>query len=318
MRWDTIASVNTAPSRHIDPKLRPLLRAFRAQRRIRARSLLITIFGDSVAPRGGEIALKSLIELARPFGASERLVRTSIGRLASQNWIQVHRSGRLSYYRLTDRGRHEFAVATQRIYGDAPQEWRGVWTLILMPRLSAAEREEIVEEFRWRGFGQVMPGVLAYPGDRLQEVRGELAKMPSGPNVVVLNSSTQTPNQDLLLVSRAWDLADLERRYHRFVQLFEPAAQAAEHITMTPVSCFALRTLLIHEYRRIHLRDPLLPPSLLPGSWSGGAAAGLTRTLYRRIFRNAEQFLSEHAINKDGPLPPAGPEALLRFGGLSS
>src|SRR2546430_16693793 len=30
-----------------------------------------------------------------------------------------------------------------------------------------------------------------------------------------------------------------------------------------PIS-FIIRTLLIHEYRKIHLRDPLLPPALLP------------------------------------------------------
>lgn len=315
MGCDTMVPVDTV---QIDMALRPLLRAFRAQRPIRARSLLTTILGDSVAPRGGEIALKSLIELASPFGLSERLVRTSIGRLATQNWIQAHRIGRLSFYRLTERGRHEFAVATQRIYGDVPQEWSGVWTLMLMPQLSAAEREEVVEEFRWRGFGQVMPGLLAYPGDRVQEVRGELAKLHSAPSVLVLSSRAEAPGQDKLLVSQAWDLDDLERRYRRFVRLFEPAAQAAVRTAMTPMSCFALRTLLIHEYRRIHLRDPLLPPCLLPDSWFGGAAASLTRTLYRQVFRNAEKFLSVHASNQHGPLPPANSEALRRFGGLTS
>jgi phenylacetic acid degradation operon negative regulatory protein len=46
-----------------------------------ARSLLVTVFGDSVAPHGGRAWLGSLIGLLAPFGISERLVRTSVYRL---------------------------------------------------------------------------------------------------------------------------------------------------------------------------------------------------------------------------------------------
>ncbi len=303
-----------SPASASDSAARPLLRAFHGQRPIRAGSLLITIFGDSVAPRGGEIALGSLIELARPLGLSERLVRTSIGRLAQEDWLEATRAGRLSYYRLTARGRHEFAAATRRIYGAVASEWPGVWTLVLMPALSAAQRETIARELRWRGFGRPMPGVLAYPDDRLEEVREELAAHGLGAQALALTSTMASREEDARLVSRSWDLTELERRYRRFVRLFEPVAGSVERALPAPTHCFVIRTLLIHEYRRIHLRDPLLPPSLLPPSWTGTTAAELTRTLYGRVFRGTEQFISEHAANRAGPLPPASTEALRRFG----
>jgi phenylacetic acid degradation operon negative regulatory protein len=303
------------PSHRLGPA-RPVLRAFRSQRPLRAGSLLITIFGDSVAPRGGEIALASLIELCHPFGISERLVRTSIGRLAQDDWLEAARVGRNSFYRLTARGRKEFDLATQRIYSVATTEWTECWTLLLMFQLSTAERNSLSEALRWRGFGQAMPGVLAYPADRIEEVGAELAKSPAGSRVLCLRSTSSSPQADRSLAQHAWDLADLEQRYRRFVALFHPIARGLVPEAIAPAACFVIRTLLIHEYRRIHLRDPLLPASLLPPSWPGAAAAELCRRIYAAVFSGAERFLTLHGTNRAGPIPPASPQTLHRFGGL--
>ena len=78
-----------------------LLRRFRASRPLRAGSLLITIFGDAIAPRGGAVTLGSLIRLAAPFGLTERLVRTSVARLAQRRLAVARRAGRRSEYRLS-------------------------------------------------------------------------------------------------------------------------------------------------------------------------------------------------------------------------
>ena len=42
-----------------------------------------------------------------------------------------------------------------------------------------------------------------------------------------------------------------------------------------------MRTLLIHAYRRVLLRDPQLPAALLPLDWPGAAAYALCRDFYR-------------------------------------
>ena len=110
-----------------------LVARFRRQRPLRGGSLLVTILGDAIAPRGGTIALGSLIRLAMPFGLTERLVRTSIGRLANEQWVSFERSGRASFYSLTAHGRARFAEATQRIYGAPPQDWDGLWTVVIVP-----------------------------------------------------------------------------------------------------------------------------------------------------------------------------------------
>ena len=76
-----------------------------------------------------------------------------------------------------------------------------------------------------------------------------------------------------------------------------------------------MRTLLIHEYRKIHLQDPLLPPALLPAEWVGTEAYELTATLYAAVFAAAERFLTETGATIAGALPPAGAEVHARFGG---
>ena len=58
-----------------------------SMRPLRGGSLIITVFGDAILPRGGSIWLGSLIKLVQPLGLSERLVRTSVFRLAQDGWL---------------------------------------------------------------------------------------------------------------------------------------------------------------------------------------------------------------------------------------
>src|SRR5205807_947267 len=129
-----------APSAPVPAAVRALLRRWRAQRPLRAGSLLVTIFGDAIAPRGAAVTLGSLIRLAAPFGLTERLVRTSVARLARDGWLAARRSGRRSEYRLTRAGAERFAEATRRIYGQSPGAWDGRWTLLVIPPRSASGR----------------------------------------------------------------------------------------------------------------------------------------------------------------------------------
>ena len=121
---------------------------------------------------------------------------------------------------------------------------------------------------------------------------------------------------DRRLVESGWDLAELAQAYRRFVAGFSPIREALLSGSVPcPASAFALRTLLIHDYRKIHLRDPLLPDALLPKMWIGTAAYELCQELYRCVFRAAERHLTSQAHTLAGALPPASPEARGRFGG---
>src|SRR5436190_15250989 len=62
----------------------------------RAKSLVVTVWGDALAPHGGAVWLSGLIRLLAPLGLNERLVRTSVYRLARDGWLASRQAGRRS------------------------------------------------------------------------------------------------------------------------------------------------------------------------------------------------------------------------------
>jgi phenylacetic acid degradation operon negative regulatory protein len=289
-----------------------LLRRLHDQQPLRGGSLIITLFGDAIAPRGGVITLGSLIRVAGVFRLTERLVRTSVARLANEGWLAARRVGRQSEYSLAARG--DFAEATRRIYGRPLQRWSGQWTLVILPPgVGTRAREEL----RWLGFGQLSAGTFVHPSCTLEQAKGWLEDVQGAASALCLRSSSSDLDVDRQLVARGWDLGELTRRYRRFVATLEPIdaiVRAAARVQ--PEDALVVRTLLIHEYRKIHLQDPLLPAALLPEDWIGAAAYEVTRRLYSVVFAAAEQFLSATARTLDAALPPAERSAYERFGGI--
>jgi len=294
--------------------LRRLLTHFRSQRPLRGGSLLVTIFGDAIAPRGGAVTLASLIRLAAPFGLTERLVRTSVARLARQGWLVASRAGRHSEYRLSTQGAQRFAEAPQRIYGTATPVWDGHWTLIVLPQ-GRRRPASLREELRWLGFGQLSPTLFAHPGTSAEETRGWLHSLAGAQDGLLLHSAAADAATERALAAQGWDLAELERGYQRFLGRFAALEPALKGPAFTGETAFLVRTLLVHEYRKIHLQDPLLPPTLLPPDWVGARAYELARRVYGAVFAPAEDFLSVTARRLDGPLPEADAAAPARVGG---
>ncbi len=292
-----------------------LVTHFRRQRPLRAGSLIVTVFGDALAPRGGAISLASLIPLAGAFGLTERLVRTAAARLAAEDWLATRRSGRLSEYRLSPVGRQRFTEATRRIYAGPVADWNGRWTLVLMPGMDPPRRRRLRDVLAWEGFGEIEPGLLAHPTITPLEARRLLDTHRLHTVAVILEARASERAAERRLLQRGWDLVDLAARYRRFIARFAPVSAALARRAPEPAAAFLVRTLLIHEYRKIHLRDPLLPHPLLPRSWPGTAAYELSRALYARVLPASETHLARVAARLDGPLPPPDAALFQRFGG---
>jgi phenylacetic acid degradation operon negative regulatory protein len=289
---------------------------------LRAKSLLATVFGDAIAPHGGTARLSGLIALAAPFGINERAVRTAVFRLAAEGWLESGQVGRRSHYSLTEAGRRRFESAFRRIYAGASPEWRGDWCLVLEgPDLPRERRKALEAELGWLGFGRFAPGLLAHPGIDDAAVNAALQGLRVAGDVLVMRTAPAAVSFAAplpALVRRAWDLERLEADYRAFLARFRPALQPLQgRADADPERSFVVRTLLIHEYRRVTLRDPQLPAELLPAAWSGAAARTLTRNLYALTQQAAEAHLRATLDTPDGPLPPAAPDFQQRFGGLA-
>ena len=116
------------------------------------------------------------------------------------------------------------------------------------------------------------------------------------------------------LADRAWPLQRIDAGYARFTEVFAPLSGEAK--ALQPLDALAARVLLIHEHRRIVLRDPALPAPLLPEAWGGVAAWRLCARLYAAMAPASEQWL-DGVISQSGPLP-RGPDPARRFSGGGS
>jgi phenylacetic acid degradation operon negative regulatory protein len=73
------------------------------------------------------------------------------------------------------------------------------------------------------------------------------------------------------------------------------------------------RVLLIHEYRRIVLRDPILPAAILPADWPGAAARALCADIYAHVIAASERWLDDNSVGEDGAPLPASAKIERRF-----
>ncbi|NIB40909.1 phenylacetic acid degradation operon negative regulatory protein PaaX [Pseudomaricurvus alkylphenolicus] len=296
-----------------------LLTEFQQQRPIRGGSLIVSVFGDSISQHGGSVWLGSLIDALEPFGLNQRLVRTSVYRLIQENWLASNQIGRRSYYSFTDHGLRQYQKTARRIYASSRSEWDGQWTLVI-PAYVEDERDELRKELRWLGYGALATGILARPGADRRSLDETLQELGVVDKVVVMNAHTEeVASQKVLreLSQSCWNLNELEERYNAFLERYRPVLKAvSKSKQLEPDQCFQLRTLLIHDYRRILLKDTDLPDALLPSDWAGRAALNLTANIYKSTYRGAEQFLLEHMETADGRLPSADASFYQRFGGL--
>jgi phenylacetic acid degradation operon negative regulatory protein len=269
----------------------------------RTGSIVITVFGDAILPRGGSVWLGTLLAFFEMLDIEGGVVRTAMSRLAADGWLERSRVGRNSFYRLAAKGRQTFDAATRHIYDPAPSDWTGRFELLLIG--AGEDRDASREALKNAGFGSPLPGVWVAPSGVPvpEEARGAIR----------LEVSAEDDSGRRLL-RESWPLDRTADAYLKFMKTFEPLrGWIAGRDTIADADAFTARILLIHHYRRVVLRDPLLPPPLLPRNWPGNAARRLCGEIYRGLLLTSEQWLDRNATNESGPLPRADGELARRF-----
>jgi phenylacetic acid degradation operon negative regulatory protein len=270
-----------APSRPAEAALDRLITRLHERGRPRVWSLVITVFGDAVVPRGGRVALQALQDIMGRLRIEAGALRTAMSRLAADHWVTRERDGRNSFYRLAEEGRHAFDLATRRIYVGGPPDWDGTWTVAVAPPASDGDLRARMEE---AGFLPVEGSVYLRPGN-IPVIAGELAGM-----LVIHGSSAEHPEAMRML----WPSGEVAAAYSAFIEVYQPLSRALKRGgVFRPLDAIAARTLLLHDWRRIVLRDPGLPLALLPKDWPGEQARSLARDIYRRLAEPSEAWLTQ-------------------------
>ncbi len=283
---------------------------------ISSKSQLVTLFGDVMSVHGDWVWLGSLIEALEPLGYSERLVRTSVFRLVQDDWLQTRKVGRKSFYSFTDNAKKHYKKAARRIYAGQFGAWDGRWLIVMPSYVQEPELSTFRRQLQWLGFSPLASGVYAHPSFDQQSLEETVQELELSEKVVIFTSNTLDDASAKVLkqlVMDKWNIKELEQDYQRFIDIYQPLVTLLKTSRLTDKQSFLLRLLLVHEYRRILLKDHELPQDMLPTPWAGFAAHKLVSQLYGLLANASTHYIKRALQNADGKLPEESTDFWVRF-----
>ena len=103
---------------------------------------------------------------------------------------------------------------------------------------------------------------------------------------------------DPIAVAQAsWSLEEFSNAYQQLLADFKNVDQG---FCKTPQQAFLVRTLLIHQYRRILLKDPQLPSQILPTDWAGNQVRVRVAQIYKILSPVTDQYLNVLLNDRQG------------------
>lgn len=257
-----------------------------------ARSLLMTILGEFVLPFGQQVWTTSLVRALMMADIEEKSARQALARIAAEGWLSSDRVGRRVRWSLTDAGRRLLSEGAQRIYtfGSGEQSWDGRWLVVLIsiPESMRTLRHKLRTQLNWAGFGSPSPGVWISPRTGVEaDAKAILDDLELSDKAISFIAEYGALGNQQDMVTAAWNLAEVERRYEEFI------ADFAELDPRSPDDILLAQIRLVHEWRRFPFLDPQLPRLLLPSHWSGTAATRLFEAKHTRWREPARRRWSE-------------------------
>ncbi|MGH3498868.1 MAG: PaaX family transcriptional regulator [Nocardioidaceae bacterium] len=243
-----------------------------------ARSALFDLYGDHLRERGDEAPVASLVRLLAPLGIAGPAVRTAVSRMVRQGWLAPVRTLSGPGYRLTSRGRRRLDEAAARIYRTGDPAWDGRWhVVVLAPIAARGARQRVRSGLSFLGYAPAADSTWV-----AARASGELGGLLQAEAVSVRAFHARHDGDDAELAASLWDLSDLGRAYARWL------AGARTLTLRAPVgsddeTAFAVRSQLVHEWRKFLFADPGLPRTLLPADWPGDEAAAFFDTETGRL-----------------------------------
>jgi phenylacetic acid degradation operon negative regulatory protein len=266
---------------------------------LRTQDLIFTLYGDYIAPRGGEAWIGHLIELMAGLNTSGQAVRSTLSRMTRKGWLRSRREGRHSFYAMTPKAEALLSEGARRIYYPRHDPWDHCWYVLTysLPEKRRHLRDRLRQRLLWLGFGRLSSATWISPRNLRQEVTQVAEMLGIAQQVDLFKSEYLGLSQDRELVERCWDLPRLNRAYQDFIKRHQPEWERYQdyltHDSLNPYDAFNRRFLLVHEYRSFPYVDPNLPPELLPADWPGDEAIGLFQTYASMLTPAANQYVDQ-------------------------
>lgn len=264
---------------NFDTELGKLIDGLHAKGRLRVWSIVITIFGDCVVPRGGTISATTLAAITSRLKVEPVALRSALSRLAKDGWINREKDGRYWFYSLTDEGIQSFGPATRRIYASQPPEMPESWQIAISAPISVKEKVRQLAQMEEAGFTSLDNRI--YIGQSDTPINGVI-----GDPAVFRGKFVDLPSWLSTMVGPPETAAAYEAIIEKFGQI---SKLDLRHID--PLDTVALRCLLIHQWRRAVLHHADLPLGFFPKDWPSEQARELVSGLYLALSPIADTWL---------------------------
>ncbi len=253
-----------------------------------ARSALFDLYGDHLRTRGGAAPVAALVQLLAALDIAGPAVRTAVSRMVRQGWLAPVRLEQGAGYRLTPRAEQRLGDAAARIYRRGIAPWDHTWHLVVFAAITdRARRARTRQQMAYLGYAQLRDNVWVSPRASA-EVPGLLREN----KVSAQTFRAQHDGTDAALAATAWDLEALGAEYHEWLtEARRLTDQARTH--RSDADAFAVRSTLVHEWRKFLFRDPGLPAELLPPRWPGTEAAEFFDTEAERLLPAADRYVDQ-------------------------
>lgn len=254
-----------------------------------ARSILLTVLGEFVHPRGGEVWTSALVDGLAAMGVEPKAARQALARTAAQGLLTSTRHGRRVRWQLTDAARTLLTEGTERIYGfmRSSHTWDGRWLVISVgvPESRRQLRHRLRTRLTWLGFGSPSPGLWIVPATGKEAAaRAVIHELGLSHRAFAWTGTSAGIGDAAALLRSAWDLDDVEKRYLAFIDHLDTVTVASDE------EAFVAQIRLIQDWRRFPFLDPDLPVELLDHDWPGPRAAAAFHDRRTRWHRRAQAY----------------------------
>jgi phenylacetic acid degradation operon negative regulatory protein len=251
-----------------------------------ARSALFDLYGDHLRARGGRAPVAALVRLLAPLGVQPPAVRTAVSRMVRQGWLEPVRMDGQPGYAITSRARRRLDDAAARIYRTGNEGWDRHWHLVILREVpNRRRREQLAAQLAFLGWAPLSDG--AWVGLRHD---AEVDSVLETERLLADRFRAPVDGDAVAFARRVWHLDALELSYDAWLA---EAHRLIDKATDDPddEQAFAIRSMLVHEWRKFLFRDPGLPPELLPGDWAGTRAAAFFDHHANRLAPAAGHFV---------------------------
>jgi phenylacetic acid degradation operon negative regulatory protein len=261
-------------------------------------TVIFTLFGVYIIPRGGRVRVSDLIELVRPLGFSPNAIRLGLSRMARRGVFRVHKRGRYSHYSLSRRGMKFMETGRVRAFDLEHKKWDGKWRLIAyrVPEALRGLRDEFREKLQSLGFANLSASVWISPRSFRSEIISFVKRHKMTEYVETFEADYNGLRRPRDFAAALWAIGDLENRYQAYIDKyaalrseFTRSARKGDHVE--GAACFADRFCLTAEYVALRLDDPMLPLELLPAGWVGVRAKRLHDDMWSILEPAAGKFI---------------------------